>query len=422
MSKIPFSIEYRPLIESGEYKAEIGREDPWPARIVCWDLNGDNIIAVVMNPEGREEGLIYTKQGKHNAICPRIDSDLFIIIPEPELTESEDERIRKEIISALKFANDGGVYDKHIAYLEKQKERGPLTKEEEFTLQRIIEHLEDNDCPAEWKDLLHDIYILPYEKQKEQKPVQFKNNDLVDIIKGEFEGFRTLLKKAGVDYEPQRSYWEGFARLFDSSAREYVREQKSAEYLDKDKVYAIMTKLTNLSYSQLIPINSNEFKKLHEITSEVRSLLDYPIEQKPAEWSEEEYGRLFDIEHYLDGTLQLSPDRKIACIDFLKSLRPQPRKEIYLGAKHDLAIKFMNYLDENRPEGKMSLSNGECEDIDKAFKENDWAKIMRYVEKYSSHWKPSEEQVRALERAIVRFNSVDDIPILTELRDKLKKL
>ena len=44
--------------------------------------------------------------------------------------------------------------------------------------------------------------------------------------------------------------------------------------------------------------------------------------QPKDEWSEEEYGRLFDIEHYLDGTLQLSPDRKIACIDFLKSLRP----------------------------------------------------------------------------------------------------
>lgn len=44
----------------------------------------------------------------------------------PELRESEDERIRKEIISALKFANDGGVYDKHIAYLEKQKEQKPV--------------------------------------------------------------------------------------------------------------------------------------------------------------------------------------------------------------------------------------------------------------------------------------------------------
>jgi len=43
----------------------------------------------------------------------------------PELKESADERIRKEIISALKFANDGGVYDRHIAYLEKQKEQEP---------------------------------------------------------------------------------------------------------------------------------------------------------------------------------------------------------------------------------------------------------------------------------------------------------
>jgi len=40
----------------------------------------------------------------------------------PELCESEDERIRKEIVSALKFANVGGVYDKHIAYLEKKKD------------------------------------------------------------------------------------------------------------------------------------------------------------------------------------------------------------------------------------------------------------------------------------------------------------
>ena len=80
----------------------------------------------------------------------------------------------------------------------------------------------------------------------------------------------------------------------------------------------------------------------------------------------------------------------------LKSLHPQPREEIYRAAKHDIAIRFMNYLDENGPEGKMSLSNGECEDIDKAFKENDWAKIMQYVEKYRPSWKPSKEQMQYL--------------------------
>ena len=45
-----------------------------------------------------------------------------------------------------------------------------------------------------------------------------------------------------------------------------------------------------------------------------------------------------------------------------------------------------------------------------------WLKSLR------PSWKPSEEQIRALERAIIRVHSVDDIPILTELRDKLKKL
>ena len=38
------------------------------------------------------------------------------------------------------------------------------------------------------------------------------------------------------------------------------------------------------------------------------------------------------------------------------------------------------------------------------------------------NWKPSEEQIHALERAIIRINTVDDIPLLTELRDKLKAL
>lgn len=39
----------------------------------------------------------------------------------PELREPEDEKIRKEIISALKYANHEGVYNKHLAWLEKLK-------------------------------------------------------------------------------------------------------------------------------------------------------------------------------------------------------------------------------------------------------------------------------------------------------------
>ena len=85
----------------------------------------------------------------------------------------------------------------------------------------------------------------------------------------------------------------------------------------------------------------------------------------------------------------------------------------------------MNYLDENRPEGKMGLSNSECEDIDKAFKEGDWAKIMRYYERYRSSWKPSEEQMEALERTIrlANFGAEEDRrKALESLHNRLKKL
>ena len=94
--------------------------------------------------------------------------------------------------------------------------------------------------------------------------------------------------------------------------------------------------------------------------------------EKPKEWSEEDDALLKEIVSFFkDGTVKLQHDLDLYA-GFLqnkfKSLRPQPREEIYQSAKHDLAIRFMNYLDENRPEGKMCLSNGECEDIDKAFK------------------------------------------------------
>lgn len=94
--------------------------------------------------------------------------------------ESEDERMRKSLIEYLKTKDH--ECDHWIAYLEKQKERGPLTKEEEYTLQRIIEQLEDEGCPQSWKDLLYDIYNLPYEKQNEKKPAEWSEEDEKNLV------------------------------------------------------------------------------------------------------------------------------------------------------------------------------------------------------------------------------------------------
>lgn len=94
----------------------------------------------------------------------------------PELRESEDERIRKIITDSVFYQYGAGVEYKdvldYLDKLEKQKERCLLTKEEEYILHRIIEYLEDETCPSEWINLLHDIYCLPYKKYEEQKPAE----------------------------------------------------------------------------------------------------------------------------------------------------------------------------------------------------------------------------------------------------------
>ncbi len=54
----------------------------------------------------------------------------------------------------------------------------------------------------------------------------------------------------------------------------------------------------------------------------------------------------------------------------------------YTRIKGYLGIALMHYLDNNCSEGKMCLSNMECADIDKAFDEQDWPKIERYIRKY----------------------------------------
>ena len=158
---------------------------------------------------------------------------------------------------------------------------------------------------------------------------------------------------------------------------------------------------------------------LSSLAASVRHLRPQPKQ----EWSDEDDEIFNNIIEKAKGGHWIEVNEITWLINRFKSLRPRPHKEVYQAAKHDLAIKFMNYLDENRPEGKMCLSNVECEDIDKAFKENDWVKIMRYVEKYHPHWKPSEEQMEAL------FTAASEAPIIKEngnylydLYNDLKKL
>lgn len=90
MAKIPFDIKYRPQIESGEYKVET--RDGKPTRIVCWDLKGneDFFILALVEKNEKEVSYCYPATGCCKAACdPEGKDDLFIITPEPKLSEFE---------------------------------------------------------------------------------------------------------------------------------------------------------------------------------------------------------------------------------------------------------------------------------------------------------------------------------------------
>ena len=312
----------------------------------------------------------------------------------PELRESEDERIRKAVVSLVYEMK--GTYqsfakvelDKMVAWLEKQKEQ------KQDSLTKYVYSKEDKEFIQDCANIL-----------------------VANDYAASAERLLSMFDQKAISQED-----------FDTAKHEALwGEQKPAE---KHSMAAKLKEhLANTPKEQL----DAEWKELEKWNHVGPTVEEYFHGIKPAEWSEEDEKKracaISLLQIFRDSGMAINPGfgkpvRAInKCIDWLKSLRPQPHKEIYQAAKHDLAIKFMNHLDENRPEGKMSLSNGECEDIDKAFKENDWAKIMRYVEKYRPSWKPSEEQMEALKELIDDANKAGWVtPGATELYENLKRL
>ena len=85
MAKIPFSIKFRPQIESGEYK--VVTSDGFPARIICWDSPIDKdrpIICIVFDNQIEQ----YRVDGRFD-YHETTNYDLFLITKEPELSAFE---------------------------------------------------------------------------------------------------------------------------------------------------------------------------------------------------------------------------------------------------------------------------------------------------------------------------------------------
>ena len=301
----------------------------------------------------------------------------------PDLKEIEDERMSNIILEGFKnysrsFSewNDVPV-ERIIAYLERQKEPENVSA--------------STMAPSCW--------------QKEHKPIEFKNDELVEIIKGEFEGFRRLLKKKGIDYEPQRGYWEGFARLFDSSAREYVKEQKPVEIPNlrtwKKVVDIVLTEHNGIGQYLDDPDTERIAKRLEERFSLPNS--------KPAE--KQDYSGLTDFERAIH--------RGFLCAG-VENVPVTIIKETAQDCLVHLPAEWSEE-DEYCKQQLIAFCENCMQQDANAIRCADWLKSLRP----QPHWKPSEEQMKTIWLAIQVLNSSGHNSLcckLNTLRDELLKL
>ena len=143
--KIPFDIKYRPQIESGEYKVVTG--DDRPVKIISWDKKAygvrTDIVALVPTSQGDVETVqLYYPDGKLIASSWNEKFKLFIITPEPEMTEFE----AGVMVILLEFveevdANDVKRISKELLELAKKELQPEIDAEIEKALKDLQENL-----------------------------------------------------------------------------------------------------------------------------------------------------------------------------------------------------------------------------------------------------------------------------------------
>lgn len=142
--KIPFSIKYRPQIESGEYKVET--KDHHPVRIICWNKNSgglDRIVALVAGDSGQEKTLHYTKEGLCVATGSNRNKDLFIVTPEPKMSEFENGMLR---------------YLQDAANKKDDSEIVESTKEHSIKLLSIARNEFNKRIENDYREIIHGAY------------------------------------------------------------------------------------------------------------------------------------------------------------------------------------------------------------------------------------------------------------------------
>ena len=177
----------------------------------------------------------------------------------------------------------------------------------------------------------------------------------------------------------------------------------------------------------------NEAKRQYDLgvqagKEEVLYDLEKQEEQKPAEWSEEDDMLMDELESYILYDKEFNDEQKSWRIKRLKSLRPQPKEDSEAIAKKE--------YERGKQDGYWEGVKAERDSCKTFHHESpNWPPTMpdlptktttnECVSIINPHWKPSEEQMRALlnaEGLLRKYKHIAIASKLASLYEDLKKL
>ena len=352
----------------------------------------------------------------------------------PELYESEDERIRKEIIDFIQWAEERGMtrHDYHqakrpsewIAYLERQKERKPDSLIYDKDLDKAAREFYLSggaDSPIDSTGLVPIVRMAEFgatwmkeRMEKEQKPSIFPPGfgevhwKPISFGKGVQVEWDEPQAEWGEDKFPKDIEADAVQFCFDKGINitPHQAKQIAAHYLmvGHNEGYLEGRKNAHIPARELGLPSSWDFQQKwnkatingEPIPTENQSV-DIPL----AEWSEEDEKLIEEVcrclceyaGYYKEKDMEAVNNHLFKLSQRLKDLRPQPKKELSI----EKAIKWLDdtfyFLDNSSGRGR------DCEitthDFDSLEEMYDSFRKAVIVDS-EPHWKPGEEVMKAL--------------------------
>ena len=299
MKIIPFDIALREQIQSeenhyqGRYKVQTRNGDD--VKIIYWDkrdrISREYSIVGLQTINDTEFITTCTKDGKFSLNTGPSNNDLVLIDTwEPELKESEDERVRKAILGLVYLDGIEPILTKCsvtrsdiLSYLEKQKEQKPVewSEEDENNTGWLIAFLEGK---------------IVYHSDNLHKSV-------IKWLRGIRDRLKSLHPQPKVEWSDDDYHWEGLVRLLRNYQKTIDRSSNNMAY-ESVECYIEWLKSLRLSQKQEWSEEDEKIRKelinwlngktTYEWTYEWCENKDRWItylekrkEQKPMEWSDD---------------------------------------------------------------------------------------------------------------------------------------